>query len=264
MTSDANLQLFERREYKFLLRRELVPRVRDAITGVCKLDRYAGPDGTYPIRSLYFDTDDLRLFWANEREQGERFKVRARTYPGVSDVVFLEVKRRVIDIIVKTRVGVPIGEWARLVSDPAAMKAADLPGRGQRFGEHFAALVHGYHLTPKISVEYDREAYVSLIDDYARATFDLRIRSQLHESLDLDADPRHWKMTDHSVRTQTHEPMCVLELKFASAAPPWMSSLVRRFDLLRYEFSKYCYGLWEQHTLPTSRTSPLLARRGWP
>ncbi|HMY19776.1 MAG TPA: VTC domain-containing protein, partial [Polyangium sp.] len=50
-------EIIERYEYKYLVPDSVVPAIRNAVKTTSKIDRYAGPDGTYRIRSLYFDTD---------------------------------------------------------------------------------------------------------------------------------------------------------------------------------------------------------------
>src|SRR6478735_4127467 len=97
------MEIIERYEHKFLIPERLVPEIRSFARTTSCVDRYAGPDGTYTIRSLYFDTPSLDLYWANDREQRCRFKCRARMYPGATSPYFLEVKRRVQDVIVKSR-----------------------------------------------------------------------------------------------------------------------------------------------------------------
>jgi hypothetical protein len=104
-------------------------------------------------------------------------------------------------------------------------------------------------------VEYEREAYVSRIDAYARLTFDRKIVVQQKETLDLEACPGRWRPVDHSAQTLMTGGICVLELKFERRPPGWMVALVRRLDLLRSSFSKYCYGVGAQFTLPELRSA---------
>lgn len=248
-------QLNERREYKYLLPLSLVSRVRTAAQTVCKLDAYAGPDGIYTIRSLYFDTDAYHLFWANAYEIGDRFKVRVRSYPatGAGGPIFLEVKRRVLDVIVKSRGMVPPQHWQELVSDAGALNRLPIAPKARWAAERFVTLVHSYHLKPVMMVEYDREAYFSEVDEYARLTFDLAVRCQPTDQLSMDVDPRNWRYVDHPVRTRTLEPMTLLELKFAGAPPRWMVQMVQKLELERATFSKYGYSVGDQLLLPEQR-----------
>lgn len=252
--------IIERYEYKYLIPEAVVPAIRSTVRTTSKIDRYAGPDGTYRIRSLYFDTDRYDLYWANEREQPDRFKLRARMYPGKTSPVFLEVKRRVLDVIIKSRAAVPADGWKEVLG--GNQDAIDALPPHVRTGVHkFLAPYHRHHIRPVVLVEYEREAYISEVDSYARLTFDRKIAVQEQDKLELEANPTRWRFIDHRAQTRTQEPVCVLEMKFERRPPRWMVALVQRNELIRYSFSKYCYGVTAELTLPdVCRNSDIAAR----
>ncbi len=252
--------IIERYEYKYLIPESVIPAIRAAVRTTSRIDRYSGPDGTYRIRSLYFDTDHYDLYWANDREQPDRFKLRARIYPGKESPVFLEVKRRVLDVIIKSRAAVSLDRWRDVLAGNEAALAALSPSPRTSAGK-FLARYHRHHIRPVLLVEYEREAYISEIDSYARLTFDRKIAVQEQDKLDLDAVPTRWRAIDHRAQTRTEEPVCVLELKFERRPPRWMVALVQRLDLIRYSFSKYCYGVTAELTLPDVRRSSEIAVR---
>lgn len=242
-------EIIERYEYKYLIPETVVPAIRATVLTTSKIDRYAGPDGTYRIRSLYFDTDQFDLYWANEREQPDRFKLRARMYPGKTSPVFFEVKRRVLDVIVKSRAAVPADRWRDILAGhDDALNALAPHVRANAL--KFLAPYHRHHIRPKLLVEYEREAYISDVDSYARLTFDRKIAVQEQDQLDFEANPARWRCIDHRAQTRTQEPISVLELKFERRPPRWMVALVQRLDLIRFSFSKYCYGVTAELTLP--------------
>jgi SPX domain protein involved in polyphosphate accumulation len=249
-------EIIERYEYKYLVPDRLVPAIREAARATSRIDKYADPDGTYRIRSLYFDTDRFDLYWANEREQADRFKMRARIYPGKPSPVFLEVKRRILDVIVKSRAAVPADSWRDVLAGREAALSA-LPPAARKGALSFLARLHRHHIHPVMLIEYEREAYISDIDKYARLTFDRKIIVQPQEKLDFEGNPRGWRPVDHIAQTRTPEPVSVLELKFETRPPRWMVALVRRLDLIRYSFSKYCYGVTAELTLPGARSPRL-------
>ncbi|WP_437766683.1 polyphosphate polymerase domain-containing protein [Sorangium sp. So ce281] len=254
------LDVIERYEFKYLVPERLVPAIRATACAIGRLDRYAGPGGVYRIRSLYLDTRGFDLYWANAREQRDRFKLRVRTYPGKTSPAFLEVKRRVQDVIIKSRAAVPASEWRDLLAPGRAPSLDGLSPGARKGAEKFIGAFHRHDLRPMLLVDYEREAYESTIDTYARLTFDRKIVCQRRETLDLDAAEGGWRPVDHPVQTQTPEPVCVLELKFERRPPAWMVALVRRLDLVRHSFSKYCYGVTAQLTLPEARATRVA---GW-
>jgi SPX domain protein involved in polyphosphate accumulation len=238
----------ERREYKYLLPMSRANELRAGLAGVARLDPYAGPDGTYVIRSLYLDTGDLHLYHANSAEQGDRFKVRVRSYPGANAPIFLEVKRRAGDVIRKVRVKVPMDRWPSLLDtrDPDPREAS------------FVDLVRRHDLRPTTFVEYRREAWMSELDDYARVTIDQEICAMPSNGWSLDPSGSGWRPIDHMMNTVTFEPVAVVELKFAGPAPIWMHRLVGRMELIRYAFSKYCNGV-RSLLNPADRRDPSVA-----
>jgi hypothetical protein len=73
--------------------------------------------------------------------------------------------------------------------------------------------------------------------------------SQAVDRFELGGAGVGWRPIDHVARTNVGEPVFVLELKFERRRPRWMVSLVRRLDLIRRSFSKYCYGIEAQRTV---------------
>lgn len=245
------MEIIERYEYKFLVPGRLIPEIRSVARSTSRIDRYAGDRGDYTIRSLYFDTPSLDLYTANDREQASRFKARVRMYPGATSPYFLEIKRRYLDVIVKSRAPVPADRWRQAIEcDSTTLDA--LPERSRSAVLSFAAKVHSHHLEPVLLVQYEREAYVSEVDSYARLTFDRNICAQERTELDFEVDERRWRSIDHVAQTRTSEPATVLELKFERRPPSWMVAMVRRLELVRYSFSKYCYGLANELVLPST------------
>ena len=246
----------ERREFKYLVSRDTAARVRDAVAAFCVLDRHAAlsPDHRYTIESLYLDTPSLALYRANEVELLDRVKLRVRHYPDhPGGDVFLEVKRRVHDVIDKTRGRLPHDGWQRLVDDPFAPltgPAADNPAV-----ERFLAIQHTLGARPGMLVRYQREAWMGIHENYARVTFDTAIRAQICEVADFAPDPGHWRPLDdaYSQKSAVAASAVVLELKFESLAPTWMQAIIESLDLWRLSYSKYGNGVQAFFVPPESR-----------
>lgn len=258
--SQVSPHKLDRREFKYLVPEEIASDIASAISGVCSRDPFAGPDGSYAIRSLYFDTSQLGLYWANEREQMNRFKVRVRNYPATTDRVWLEVKARSGDSIYKTRATLPYRAWADVTQNPNHSRLSTEASTNRQMLERFLYHIHAHHLEPAMLVQYNREAYFSRVDDYARITFDRAIQCQEQTQWSLEATPAHWRSIDHPVQTQTRDAMCVVELKFGAMVPRWMNVLIQNYELIRYSFSKYCYSIDAQKLLPRSHVAGVQAR----
>ena len=258
--SNVPTQVLERREFKYLVTESVAQDMRKALSSVCSLDAFAGPSGSYAIRSLYFDSDQFGCYWANEREQFERFKCRIRSYPPLANNVWFEVKAREGDTIRKTRVRIPGELWQELLANPSIENLAQIPLPGRQHAERFLALIHTHHLKPRVVVEYDREALFSQVDDYARVTFDRGVRAQMQENASIEATEHAWRCVDNPIITHTNNSRCIVELKFGAVVPRWMSALVQNFELIRYSFSKYCYSIDTQLSLPNSHVAGIQAQ----
>ncbi|MEZ4448773.1 MAG: polyphosphate polymerase domain-containing protein [Nannocystaceae bacterium] len=239
---DPTTTVIERREYKYLIDRATAEAVRAKIRPFCVLDPHAErtPGRRYTIDTLYLDTTDLSLFWANDHEQHDRFKLRVRGYAEAPKApVFFEVKRRVGDVIAKSRGQVPRGEWIRLLGDPSRSIPEGVRADQRGAVERFLALSRALHVRPFTLVRYEREPYVSVVDDYARVTFDSNIRAHDTDALDLVAPDRGWRALDDAVSQRGWGSLIVLELKFTQQVPLWMVGLTRSLGLTRGGFSKY-------------------------
>jgi hypothetical protein len=240
--SSASPNIIERREYKFLVDRATVAAVRAAIRPFCVIDPHAAqsPTRTYAIETLYLDTADLSLFWANDHEQVDRVKVRVRRYADVpGSPVFLEVKRRINDVIAKSRGRVSPDAWARLLANPGAPIPADVTGKDRAAVERFLAIHRSMHLRPFTLVRYQREPWVSTVDDYARVTFDTWIQAHTLDSLTFEPDGGRWRALDDAVLQRTLDSLVVLELKFTRNVPIWLVNITRSLGLVRGAYSKY-------------------------
>jgi SPX domain protein involved in polyphosphate accumulation len=254
--SADNQLLIERREYKYLITPELADRVREAVRPFCKLDPFAAKQGSssYIIDSLYFDNLNMALYWANEHETMDRFKLRIRSYPQVpTGPKFFEVKRRFNDVISKSRGRVGCDDWLALMKDPGCPIPDNVRPMDRRAVERFLTLTRLHQAEPKTIVRYEREPYMSLVDDYARVTFDRNIRCQRAEFLDYEPKENGWRNMDFGLNMMNRHSLVVLELKFTSAVPTWMVNTVASLGLTRYAFSKYATSVAAWYTSNATR-----------
>jgi SPX domain protein involved in polyphosphate accumulation len=254
---------FQRLERKYLIDEYAADRIRRDIELVCDPDahnpsrtgRREHPDQLgYEISSLYLDSPDLAFYRANMRGDWERLKLRARTYSKTSPAL-LEVKRRVSDVIDKTRVMVDRWQLAEAAAG-LAPPAHDDPEARHSLSE-FSRIIAEVGAQPTLMVRYEREAYVSIVDEYARVCFDRQISAVRTESWDFEFDPYQCCHFAHHWRSDLGAGCLVLELKCQSAIPHWMTDLVQRHALNRTSFSKYAVGIHLSGHLAGERKRPL-------
>jgi hypothetical protein len=246
---------FERLELKYLIDELTVERIREQIKPYCRPDshsrRYAadrpGRVG-YPIHSLYLDSPCLAFHQAKVRGDPDRIKLRVRTYSQTSPAT-LEIKRRESEVIDKTRAVIDrrwVEDAARGFFPPCL--AGDLQSR---FLRHFARTAAKWGAGPTLSVYYEREAYESLVDAYARITFDRHIRVRRTSDWELCPGDDDWHSFDDYWRSDHPTLPVVLEIKCeTSSMPIWAIDVIRRNELYQSSFSKYSIGIsltqWRQ------------------
>ena len=178
-SSDFSLEL-DRYEAKYVISRSLIEPIRHFIKPYCQLDKYAQrAGGNYFINTLQLDNDAYSLHLAKERSAAYRFKLRVRTYglsPGQAPV-FLEIKRRYFDRILKSRACLAFANWSPEFFNK---QIADFNFKTVKEKEayyEFMRLYQEIDARPKIYVRYNREA-MSRLDHYARVTFDTQLAYQ--------------------------------------------------------------------------------------
>lgn len=243
----------QRYEQKYIIDEDLALAVRDFARSFLVIDEYGAtlPNLSYPVHSLYLDSDDLRLYQTTINGDKNRFKLRLRFYENrPAAPIYFEIKRRNNNTISKQRGGVkrefvaPIlgGQYPgfhHLVSqDPKQLVAL------QTFCRHMTEL----RATPKAHVAYYREAWISPHDNSVRVTMDRDVR--------CEPEPTARFITEMANPTYVFDRKIVLELKFTNRFPDWFKELVRVFGLQQCGAAKYVDGVTE---LGTSRVTRAFA-----
>lgn len=244
----------QRFELKYLITEETALLARDFVRSYLDFDEYSvgKPNYSYPVHSLYLDSDDLKLYWETINGNKNRYKLRLRFYSTQPDApVFFEIKRRVNNCIMKQRGGV------RQDSVPLLLKG-HLPqiehlvskGPNQLVAlQTFCHLAHTIHAKPKVHIFYMREAYVS-DDDQSRVTIDRKVYGEAN--------------LDYSIKTEMEHPALsfanhvILELKFTNRFPDWFRELVRIFGVMQCGAAKYCESVQGIGFVKLGSTHPVL------
>lgn len=234
-----NVQQLARYESKYAVPVDQLDAIHRSLAPHCVLDEHCvgQPDQSYTIDSLYLDTRGYEFFEDGENRRPIRLKLRIRSYPNVADsVVKIEVKRRVYDMIVKTSTVVARdGCWDWLTG---RRSPAMLPDDARRSLEEFLGILHSRAAEPRMLIRYRRQAFHGAYEDYVRVTFDRSICYQPMRQLSFGARPERWTAIDDAGSTGGSN--CVLmELKYRTRPPVWMSDLVLRHGLRRQGYSKY-------------------------
>lgn len=211
-----------RHEDKFLLSPGEAAYLRGLLRGVMQAD----PHGEYSIRSLYFDTKDLRDH--NEKLLGlrDRKKLRLRTYSGRrEDPVKLEIKNKSENLSHKETLVITAEDAEALILGKWDVLDAYQSPTARRFQNFARAEGRG----PSMLIDYEREAFLCPAQR-VRITFDKHIRAARSAAF---FDPNVPMVGLHSGA------VTVLEVKYDHFLPGYLSRLLASCRLQQTSVSKY-------------------------
>lgn len=216
-----------RHEMKYLVSDAQLASLNSRLKGVLKPDAHAGPEGTYLIRSLYFDDIDNTAFRENDSGTGRREKFRIRIYNGSMDRISLERKAKVSDKIRKTSCIITRQQYD-ILTDPYADKT--VKDEYPELMKKVLAMYQIRRLEPKVIVEYERRPFIYR-DGNVRITFDRNVTS----SLDLKS------FTNKSICGRPIMPIGkqLLEVKYDAYLPDHIYRTIAMPGLQLTTYSKY-------------------------
>ncbi len=227
-----------RLEYKFLVPKERLNDLREALRPFVLIDEYADKEigKEYTVRSIYFDTPKLDDYHDKLAGIKIRKKLRIRGYnqPTIDSMVFLEIKRKYENHISKNRAPLLFSNLDNLLSTQDCekyilKKKNYLDALKDASNFFYFSKIKNY--SPVVLVTYDREAYYSKHDSTLRITFDKNLRSI--------ASPKTSDLYNEVSLKKAMQGNFILELKFYSGFPQWLQKILQRFELNRQAISKY-------------------------
>ena len=219
-------QLKYRHELKYQISDAQVALLKNRITHLIPADSHAGENGSYTIRSLYFDDYDDRCLRENEDGTDPREKFRIRIYNASADRITLECKRKERGKTHKTS--------CRLTEEQTRMLMAGktLPDIGSQppLLQKLTMLMLTRRMRPVVVVEYDRIPYVYK-NGNVRITLDTNIRSSKTVESFLDKTV--------ATRPVMAAGQQLLEVKYDEYLPDFIYRNLQLHSLRQTAFSKY-------------------------
>ena len=216
-----------RHEWKHLLHRGEVFLLSRRLGQLFERDRNAGPDGSYRVVSLYFDTpyDDALREKVNGADRREKFRLRYYGEPG--GFFRLEKKIKQHGLCGKRSVGLSREQAERLLSGDGSFLAGMGPALAAEFGDKLQSRL----LRPAAVVCYDREAFVYPAGN-VRVTIDRELRTSLPGSAGADF------LHPERLSLRVSEGLSVLEVKYDQFLPDLVRMAVQ-LDRQASACSKY-------------------------
>ena len=220
-------QAHYRHELKFAIPYADYLAMRGRLRRIMSPDPHVSADGSYRIRSIYFDNSDDKALREKVNGVEKREKFRIRYYNDDFSFITLEKKMKINNLCLKYDAELTEEECRRLLrGDLAWMKE-----HPQELVRELYAKMRYQRLRPRVLVSYLREPYIYKPGN-VRVTFDSQIRSTVYQQEFLTE-----QVSDVSA-TDTPQDR-ILEVKFDAFLPEIIQDLIQTPGLQQQAFSKY-------------------------
>jgi len=233
--------LFCRYELKYRIGESQAALVEEFVRPYLNLDPYAKlqPMGAYSIAGLYLDSNDLELCRQTLEGKKNRFKLRVRSYSDDPETpCFFEIKRRLDNVIIKSRARVMRQDVAALLSGQT------VPVQNctnQEVLKQFQLYMNYISARPVACVRYVRRAYEGDLDNRVRVTFDRELSYKTTSEPDVSLGGGGWQRLPLN--------FVVLEIKFTARYPAWLSRMTKCLNLQRSSMAKYASSIKQSCSL---------------
>jgi len=220
------IEVFNRRELKFIISRTQLEQMLSAIAPYMQPDKHNKDGKTYELHNLYIDTDDHALIRHSMTRPIYKEKIRIRSYHQLQndEIVFLEVKKRYKHITNKRRTKILYADALALIETG---KLTQLHGymNTQVVRELEAMLaMKNYH--PKTFISYERLAFFSKDPtNDLRLTFDINLRTR--------------RYSESKEQRLLHADQIIMEIKSSANIPLWIVVILGDLGIQKQSFSKY-------------------------
>ncbi|NCB41421.1 MAG: polyphosphate polymerase domain-containing protein [Clostridia bacterium] len=219
-------ELKYRHEYKLAINLFDYHALRQRMIAVTSIDKNAGEDRRYHIRSLYFDNDNDKVLREKLYGLPNREKFRIRLYNIDDALIRLEKKSKINGLCNKRSTGLTRENTQQVLEGDLSW----MTGSNDPLIVEFYNKLRVERLRPRTIVDYWREAYVFPYGN-VRVTFDTNIRTGIYAT----------GIFDSSIPTlSVGEPgVMLMEVKYDNFLPDIMRDLIQTNTRHTEAFSKY-------------------------
>lgn len=220
-------------EQKYIITEDKAAYLKYKLEQLMEYDSHA-KEGSYRIRSLYFD--DFRDSFLEQNQEGNDFrqKYRIRTYNNSKEVIHLEIKKKEFGFTSKQKEELTLKECNDLIF----RRQWSLPGNAGEVKKRFYGNICLRGLRPVQIVEYERIPFVEQKGN-VRVTLDKFITGSSEvESFWEDILP-----CIPVLPTGHH----ILEVKYDEFIPDEIKKILNEVYLVKTAFSKYYYARRNPH-----------------
>ncbi len=213
-----------RHEYKHKINLSDIIQLRTRLKTVMQRDAFANDDGTYTVKTLYFDNYMDKAL--KEKVDGtlKREKFRIRYYNTDTSFIRLEKKSKINGMCNKVSVTITADECQKIIDGDIEF----MPASGKPLLQELYAKMRYQLLRPKCIVAYKRESFV-----YPPGNVRVTIDSDICGSYDIQ------NFLNPDLRFLKTYPTSILEVKWDEFLPQIIRDSVQMKGRNTSSFSKY-------------------------
>ena len=214
-----------RHELKFKISNECAEVLKHQLSLILDKDKNALADGSYVIKSLYFDDMNSNSYYEKLNGVLYRKKFRIRTYNDDDNFIRLEKKMKHNNLTSKEQMLISRNIYSKILNG----KINEIKSP-EGLLEEFLSEIKLKGLIPSIIVEYNRVAFIYPVSE-VRITFDSNIKSGLYNYDLFDDKSPTYRVIENDKQ--------VMEVKYNEVLPLHIANILCSVPSVREAVSKF-------------------------
>ena len=214
-----------RHELKFKISNEYAEVLKHQLSLILDKDKNALADGSYVIKSLYFDDMNSNSYYEKLNGVLYRKKFRIRTYNDDDNFIRLEKKMKHNNLTSKEQMLISKDIYSKILNG----KINEIKSP-EGLLEEFLSEIKLKGLIPSIIVEYNRVAFIYPVSE-VRITFDSNIKSGLYNYDLFDDKSPTYRVIENDKQ--------VMEVKYNEVLPLHIANILCSVPSVREAVSKF-------------------------
>lgn len=223
------IKTFQRYELKYLIDKTQFQKLLPLLKEQMNFDKFCKGDKNYNIYNIYFDNSKNEIIQKSLSKPFYKEKLRLRSYevPTESTTVFLELKKKIGNSVIKRRAVMKYNQALDFLKnkDTSMFKGLD-----KIVLEEIKKHIDRYNVKPKVNIQYERIAFFDKTDEDIRVSFDNNIFTS-RELLNMEKLEKESNLLD--------ENKFIMEIKCKGAIPIWLCKILSNLKIYKTSFSKY-------------------------
>ena len=232
------IEVFKRKEMKYILNEEQYNHITGFMKKYMNLDEYNQDGQHYTIANIYYDTHDNHIIRTSVAKPKYKEKLRLRAYgvPEMDSKTYLEIKKKYRGVVYKRRVTLTLEEAYKFIETREVPEIKRAKYVAKQVYQELKYALDFYKPIPAIYLAYDRIAYFGKSPDEGGPGRELRI------SFDFNTRTRRedvrLELGDHG-EPLTEPGWYIMEVKSGQLLPQWLLDYFTEQNIQRGSFSKY-------------------------